>query len=73
MKLCGFVELGSLCLYAVWGYPTVNMPAAHCMVTCSLLNKLLSEADDEWGKPWDGISKPMRVYAIADVKHGHLV
>ena len=73
LKLSAFVELGSLCLYARWGYPTVNMPAAHCIVTGSILNKLVSEADDEWGKPWDEISEPMRVYAIADVKHGHVV
>ena len=76
LKLCGFVELGSLCLYAGWGFSTVNMPAAHCMltvVTGSLLNKLVSEADDEWGKPWEAISELMRVYAIADVKHGHVL
>ena len=73
LKLCDFVELGSLCLYARWGYPTVNTPEGHCMVTSSLLNKLVSKADDELGKPWDGISEPMQVYAIADVKHGHVV
>ena len=73
LKLCCFVELGSLCLYAGWGYPTVNIPVAHCMVTGSLLNKLVSEADDEWGKLWDGISEPMRVYSIADMKHRHVV
>ena len=50
LKLSGFVELGSLCLYAGWGYPTVNMPSdsAHCIVTGSILNK----ADDVWGNPW---------------------
>ena len=53
LKLYGFVELGSLCLHAGWGYLTLNMPAAHCMVTSSLLIKLFSEADDEWGQPWE--------------------
>ena len=55
------------------GISTVNMLAAHSMVTGSLLNKLVSETDDKWGKPWDAISKPMRVYAVADVKHGHVL
>ena len=73
LKISGFIELGSLCLYAEWGYPTVNMPSAHCMITGSILDKLVSEADDEWGKPWDEISKPMRVYAIANVKHRRIV
>ena len=50
LKLSRFVKLGSLCLYAEWGYPTVNMPSAHCMITGSILNKLFSEADDEWGR-----------------------
>ena len=49
--------------------PTVNMPAAHCMVMGSILNKLVSEADDEWEK----ISKPMQVYALAGEKHGRIV
>ena len=49
------------------------MQAADCIFTGSLLNKLVSEADDEWGKPWDKISEPMWVYVIADVKHGHVV
>ena len=43
------------------------------MITGSILNKLVSEADDKWGKPWDEISKLMRVYAIANVKHGRIV
>ena len=73
LKLSGFVELGSFCLYAGWGYPTVNMPSAHCMITGSILNKLVSEADNEWGKLWEKISKPMHVYTTAEVKHGGIV
>ena len=73
LKLSGFVELGSLCLYAGLGYLTVNMPSAHCIVTGSILNKIVSEADDEWGKPWNEISEPMKVYAIAIIKRGRVI
>ena len=32
VKLSGFVELGSLMLFAGWGLRTVNMPATHAIV-----------------------------------------
>ena len=60
LKLSSFVELGSLCLYAGWAYPTCNMPAMHGIVTGSILIKLVSQADDQL---WEA----MRVYAIADL------
>ena len=38
------------------------------MITGSIL-----KTDNEWGKPWKEISKPMKVYAITDVNHGCIV
>ena len=43
------------------------------MVTGSILNKLVSEAVDERGNPWDKISEAMQVYELADVKHGRII
>ena len=73
LKLSGFVELSSLLLYAGWALPSCNMPAAHSIVTGSILNKQVYQADDKWGQPWDEISEAMRVYAVADIKYGWLV
>ena len=42
-------------------------------MTESILNKLVSEADNEWGKPWEGISEAMQVYTVAHVKHSCLI
>ena len=44
------------------------MPAAHSIVTGSILNKHVSQADDKWDQPWDEISEAMRVYAVADIE-----
>ena len=45
VKLFGFVELGSLMLFAGWGGRTVNMPSCHAVTCRSVLNKTVSCAD----------------------------
>ena len=67
LKLCGFVELGSLLLHAGWGLRTCNMPSVHTITTGSVLNKVVSSADKSWGKPWEEISSSLMVYAIGDI------
>ena len=52
--------------------PTCNMPACHALMTGSILNKQVSRADDRWGQEWSQIPESMRMYAIADLKHGWL-
>ena len=69
VKLSGFVELGSLMLFAGWGLRTVNMPATHAIVCGSVLNKTVSCADERWGVKWDDLAKSLRVYALGDIKH----
>ena len=68
VKLSGFVELGSLMLFAGWGLRTVNMPATHAIVCGSVLNKTVSCADERWGVKWDDLAKSLRVYALGDIK-----
>ena len=48
IRLSGFVELGSLMLFAGWGLKTVNMPATHAIVCGSVLNKTVSCADERF-------------------------
>ena len=59
VKLSGFVELGSLMLFAGWGLRTVNMPATHAIVCGSVLS-----TDGLSGRAsWDaycGTSSPAR-------------
>ena len=38
----------------------------------TILNKCVSTGDGRWGLPWGRISSPMKVYAIGDIKFGHL-
>ena len=70
VKRPGFVEFGSLMLLAGWAMPTCNMPACHALITESILNKQVSRADDRWGQEWSQIPDAMRMYALADLKHG---
>ena len=53
IKLSGFVELGSLMLFAGWGLKTVNMQAMHAIVCGSVLNKTVSCGDKRWGVKWE--------------------
>ena len=73
VRVSGFVELGSLMLLAGWGLETVNMPATHAVVCGSVLNKMVSRADERWGVKWDDLAESIRVYALGDVKHGYLI
>ena len=60
-------------LFAGWGMETVNMPATHAVTTGSVLNKMVSRADEQWGVKWEDLAESIRCYALGDVKHGHLV
>ena len=73
VKLSGFIELGSLMLFAGWGLRTVNMPATHAIVCGSVLNKTVSCADERWGVRWEELAESLRVYALGDVKHRWIV
>ena len=50
--------------------PTCNMPACHALITGSILYKQVSRADNRWGQEWSQIPDAMRMYALADLKHG---
>ena len=39
-------------------------------MTCSILNKQVSRADDRWGREWSQIPDSMQMYVITDLKHG---
>ena len=73
IKLAGFIELGSLMAVAGWALPTCNTPSCHALLTGSVLNKQVSRADDLWGRRWRQLPESLRVYAVADIKHGWLV
>ena len=73
IRLNGLVELSSLMLCAGWGMRTVNMPSVHAIVCGSVLNKVVSQADERWGVRWTELAPSLRVYALGDLKHGWLV
>ena len=37
------------------------------------VNKTVSCADQNWGTRWEELAESLRVYALADVKHGGIV
>ena len=60
VKLNGFVDLGSLMVFAGWGMRTVNRPSKHAVVCGSVLNKTVSCADKSWGMEWHQLAESLR-------------
>ena len=61
LKLCRFVELGSLLVIGGWELKTCSMPSVHTITSGCVLNKQVSCADASWGKTWLKISRELRV------------
>ena len=68
----GFLEIGSIALVAGYAMQARNMNAIAMQVLGVVMNKLCSTADNLWGVEWNDIPDALKVYAIADLKIGHL-
>ena len=68
----GFIDLTSLAVLAGYKFHSKNMTAMGVQVMGSLLNKMVSTADDLWGLKWDEIPGPLKCYALGDIKFGFI-
>ena len=68
----GFIEVSSLALVAGYALQARNMNAVSMQVLDVVMNKMCSTADNLWGVRWRDILDSLKVYAIADLKIGHL-
>ena len=68
----GFVDLTSLTVLAGYKFHSKNMAAIGVQVIGSLLNKMVSTADDLWGLRWSMIPDPLKCYTLGDIKFGFI-
>ena len=66
----GFIDLMSLAVLVGYKFYSKNMTAMGVQVMGSLLNKMVSTADDLWGLRWNEIPDPLKCYALEDIKFG---
>ena len=68
----GFIEVSSIALVAGYAMQARNMNAVAMQVLGIVMNKMCSTADNLWGIRWHEIPDSLKVYAIGDLKVGHL-
>ena len=68
----GFIEISSVDLVAGYALQARNMNAVVMQVLGVVMNKMCSTADNLWGARWKDVPDSLKVYAIADLKIGHL-
>ena len=68
----GFIEVSSIALVAGYAMQSRNMNAVAMQILGVVMNKMCSTADNLWGVRWRDIPDSLKVYAIADLKIGHL-
>ena len=68
----GFIEVSSIALVAGYALQARNMNALAMQVLGIVMNKMCSTADNLWGLRWSDIPDSLKVYAIGDLKVGHL-
>ena len=73
IRMKGYVDIAALAVLAGWRLEATNMTALAMIGMGSVMNKISSCADWLWGKRFDLLPKELKVYAIADVKVGHIL
>ena len=68
----GFIVLSAPALIAGYQINTQGMTPMGVQVLCTILNKCVSTADNNWGYKWHDIPEVLRVYGLGDLKFGHL-
>ena len=72
VSMKGFLEISSIALVAGYAMQARNMNAIAMQVLGVIMNKMCSTADNLWGVRWREIPDALKVYAISDLKIGHL-
>lgn len=72
IEMKGFVELGTLASVAGYRMESKCMTTMAIQVLGMTMNKMVSTADGKWASRWSEIPKSLKVYALGDLKMGHL-
>ena len=72
INMKGFIDLSSLAVLTGYKMQTRNMPTMAMQVLGMTMNKMCSTADETWGRKWEDVPKALKVYALGDLKMGHM-
>lgn len=67
-----WMDLTTLAALCGWRLQATNMAALSMGILGGLLDKISSRADGLWCVPWDKLPQELKIYAIGDVKFGHM-
>ena len=70
--MLGFIDLSSLAIAAGYKLRAKNMTAMGVQVMGTILNKVFSTGDDQWGQIRSHIPAALQVYALGDIKFGFI-
>ena len=68
----GYIDLGVLAILAGWELYSKEMTTMGVQVCGTILNKCCSTGDGKWAWQWAKIPTALRVYALGDLRFGHM-
>ena len=67
-----WIDIATLATAAGWSLKDTGATVLGVQVTGVTMNKLVSTGDGLWSDTWDRIPDPLKVYALGDLKMGHM-
>ena len=72
VQMKGYIDLGVLATLAGWELYSKDMTTMGVQVCGTILNKCCSTGDGKWAWQWAKIPAALRVYALGDLRFGHM-
>jgi hypothetical protein len=68
----GFIDIGALAVLCGYELNSLQMTTVAVQVWGTIMNKMVSTGDDKWGLRWKEIPASLQVYALGDLRFGHV-
>ena len=72
VEMKGYIALDALAVVSGWKMQARSMTCMGIQILGTLLNKCVSTGDEKWGVEWTKIPDSLQVYAIGDIRFGHM-
>ena len=72
VNMKGFVDLSELAVMSGYALRSRTMTTMGIQILGTVLNKMVSTGDDKWSWAWDELPDSLKVYALGDVRMGHM-
>ena len=68
----GFVDLVTIALLAGYQMKSRSMSPFSVQITGTTMNKCVSTGDSKWGRAWKDVPDALKIYALGDIRLGHI-